>query len=212
MWFEYTLDCAKLAKKNNLYTVYVTNGYLSPEALDMIGPYLDAWRVDVKGFSDALYQNLAKITNWRGILEVAQRARTKWKMHVEVVTNIIPTMNDDDEQLGGIARWIYKELGEQTPWHVTRFHPNYLVADVPATPLAMLEHAYELGRKAGLKFVYLGNVPGHFSETTVCSNCGKPVVERTGYQTNVCGLNESSCKYCGTDLNFRVTSGGEKYD
>ena len=107
MWFEYTLDCAKLAKQNNLYTVYVTNGYLSPEALDIIGPYLDAWRVDIKGFSDALYQNLAKITNWRGILEVAQRAKTKWNMHVEVVTNIIPTMNDDDEQLGGIAGWIY---------------------------------------------------------------------------------------------------------
>jgi len=75
MWFEYTLDTAKLAKQNNLYTVYVTNGYLSPEALDMIGPYLDAWRVDIKGFSDKLYQNLAKITNWRGILETAQRAK-----------------------------------------------------------------------------------------------------------------------------------------
>ena len=209
MWFEYTLDCVKLAKQNNLYTVYVTNGYLSPEALDMIGPYLGAWRVDIKGFSDALYQNLAKITNWRGILEVTQRAKNKWKMHVEVVTNIIPTMNDDDEQLGGIARWIYKELGEQTPWHVTRFHPNYHVADVPATPLSTLEHAYEIGRKAGLKFVYLGNVPGHFSETTVCSNCGKPVVEREGYQTRICGLNDSSCKYCGTDLNFKVARGGK---
>ena len=209
MWFEYTLDCAKLAKKNNLYTVYVTNGYLSPEALDIIGPYLDVWRVDIKGFSDALYQNLAKITNWRGILEVAQRAKTKWKMHVEVVTNIIPTMNDDDEQLGGIARWIHDKLGEQTPWHVTRFHPNYLVADVAATPLATLEHAYELGRKAGLKFVYLGNVPGHFSETTVCSSCGKPVVERTGYQTNVCGLNDSRCRFCGADLNFKVNTGGK---
>jgi len=103
MWFEYTLDTAKLAKQNDLYTVYVTNGYLSPEALDIIGPYLDAWRVDIKGFSDKLYQNLAKIKNWRGILETAQRAKTKWHMHVEVVTNIIPTMNDDDAQLGGIA-------------------------------------------------------------------------------------------------------------
>ena len=209
MWFEYTLDCAKLAKQNHLYTVYVTNGYLSPEALDVIGPYLDAWRVDIKGFSGALYENLAKIKKWRGILEVAERAKTKWNMHVEVVTNIIPTMNDDDEQLNGIARWIHDKLGEQTPWHVTRFHPNYLVVDVPSTPLSALEHAYELGRKAGLKFVYLGNVPGHFSETTVCSSCGKPVVERTGYQTNVCGLNESRCRYCGADLNFKVNTGGK---
>jgi pyruvate formate lyase activating enzyme len=209
MWFEYTLDCAKLAKQNNLYTVYVTNGYLTPEALDAIGPYLDAWRVDIKGFSDTLYRNLAKIPNWRGILGVAQRAKKKWNMHVEVVTNIIPTMNDDDEQLNGIARWINNELGSETPWHVTRFHPNYQISDLPPTPLTTLEHAYALGRQAGLKFVYLGNVPGHFSETTVCNSCGQPVVERTGYQTKVCGLNDSCCRFCGTDLNFRVDRGGK---
>ena len=210
MWFEYTLDCAKLAKASNLFTVYVTNGYLSPEALDMLGPYLDAWRVDVKGFSDTLYQNLAKITHWRGILEVAQRAKKKWDMHVEVVTNIIPTMNDDDEQLNGIARWIHNELGEMTPWHVTRFHPSYEIANLPATPLATLEHAYDIGHKAGLKFVYLGNVPGHGSETTVCCNCGKPVIERTGYNTKVCGLLGSCCEFCGTDLNFKVKPKGGK--
>ena len=209
MWFEYTLDCAKLAKQNHLYTVYVTNGYLSPEALDTIGPYLDAWRVDIKGFSDSLYRNLAGITNWRVILDVAQRAKKKWNMHLEVVTNIVPTMNDDDEQLAGIARWINNELGSDTPWHVTRFHPNYRIADLPATPLATLEHAYTLGRLAGLKFVYLGNVPGHFSETTVCSSCGKPVVERTGYQTVVSGLKGSCCQFCGADLNFRVDRGGK---
>jgi pyruvate formate lyase activating enzyme len=209
MWFEYTLDCAKLAKQNNLYTVYVTNGYLSAEALDTIGPYLDAWRVDIKGFSDTLYRNLAKIPNWRCILDVAQRAKKKWNMHVEVVTNIIPTMNDDDEQLNGIARWINNELGSETPWHVTRFHPNYQISDLPPTPLATLEHAYALGRQAGLKFVYLGNVPGHFSETTVCNSCGQPVAERTGYQTRVCGLSDSCCRFCGTDLNFRVDRGGK---
>jgi pyruvate formate lyase activating enzyme len=208
MWFEYTLDSAKLAKQNDLYTVYVTNGYLSPEALDLIGPHLDAWRVDVKGFTDAFYQNLAKIKDWRGILSVAERAKKKWQMHVEVVTNIIPTLNDDDEQLNGIAQWIAKSLGTDTPWHVTRFHPNYHVEDIQMTPLATMEHAYDIGRKAGLKFVYLGNVPGHFSETTVCSKCGKAVVQRTGYDTHVCGLNQSCCAFCGTDLNFRTKTGG----
>jgi pyruvate formate lyase activating enzyme len=103
IWFEYTLDSAKLAKESGLYTVYVTNGYMTPEALDTIGPYLDAWRVDIKGFSDALYRSLAGIPRWRGILEVAVRAQEEWQMHVEVVTNIVPTMNDDDEQLKGIA-------------------------------------------------------------------------------------------------------------
>jgi len=209
MWFEYTLDGARLAKKNDLYTVYVTNGYLTPEALDLIGPYLDAWRVDIKGFSDALYQNLAKISHWRGILDVAVRAKTKWNMHVEVVTNIVPTMNDDEAQLTGIADWIATELGEQTPWHVTRFHPNYHAKNLPVTPLSTLEHAYDIGHKAGLKFIYLGNVPGHISENTVCCNCGKPVVERQGYQTRVCGLNGSLCKFCGSDLNFKFAGGGK---
>jgi pyruvate formate lyase activating enzyme len=82
-------------------------------------------------------------------------------MHVEVITNIIPTLNDDDEQLGGIARWIHDKLGDLTPWHVTRFYPQYQALDLPATPVATLEHAIEIGKKTGLKFIYAGNVPGH---------------------------------------------------
>ncbi len=204
MWFEYTLDSAKLAKENNLYTVYVTNGYMTPEAMDTIGPYLDVWRVDIKGFSDAFYRGLAKIPRWRGILEVAKRAKDKWNMHVEVVTNIIPTMNDDDRQLEGLASWIRDELGELTPWHVTRFYPHHNLMHLPPTPISALERAYEIGQKAGLKFIYAGNVPGHQSESTICYSCGKPVVQRLGYQTKVVGLEDSKCKYCGAELNFRT--------
>jgi len=185
MWFEYTLDSAKLAKKNNLYTVYVTNGYATPEALDAIGPYLDA-------------------ANWRGILEVARRAKAKWNMHIEVITNIIPTLNDDDQQLEGIARWIKDELGELTPWHVTRFYPQYQMLDFPPTPLSTIERAYEIGQKVGLKFIYAGNIPGHQSESTVCYSCGKTVVQRFGYQAKVVGLDGSKCKFCGAELNFRT--------
>ena len=209
MWFEYTLDSAKLAKQNSLYTVYVTNGYMTPEALDTIGPYLDAWRVDIKGFNDTVYRKLAKITHWRGILEVAKRAKDKWNMHVEVVTNIIPTMNDDDQQLEGIANWIRDELGELTPWHVTRFYPQHHMMDLPPTPVSTLEHAYDIGKKAGLKFIYTGNVPGHKNENTICYSCGKLIVQRFGYQTKVVGLEGSKCKFCGAELNFR-TSGAER--
>ncbi|MBL7165371.1 MAG: AmmeMemoRadiSam system radical SAM enzyme [Dehalococcoidales bacterium] len=212
IWFEYTLDGARLAKEKGLYTVYVTNGYLTPEALDIIGPYLDAWRVDVKGFTDSVYRRLARITHWREILEVAERAKTKWNMHVEVITNIIPTLNDDDEQLQGIARWIHDGLGELTPWHVTRFHPQYQMTELPSTPIATLEHAYDIGRAAGLRFVYLGNVPGHESESTVCYSCGKLVVARSGYQTNVVALNGSKCGYCGAELGFRMPGGGGHND
>jgi len=209
IWFEYTLDSARLAKENNLYTVYVTNGYATPEALDTIGPYLDAWRVDIKGFSDSFYRDLAKVPHWREILEVAQRAKDKWNMHIEVVTNIIPTMNDDDEQLEGIAHWIRDELGELTPWHVTRFYPHHHLMHLPPTPVSTLERAYDIGRKAGLKFVYAGNVPGHQSESTVCYSCGNFIVNRLGYQTEVVGLEDSKCKFCGAELNFRTPGAKE---
>lgn len=204
IWFEYTLDSARLAKENNLYTVYVTNGYLSPEAMDNIGPYLDAWRVDIKGFSDALYRDLARVPRWREILEVTKQAKNKWNMHVEVVTNIVPTMNDDDQQLEGIANWIRDELGELTPWHVTRFYPHHRMTHLPPTPISTLEHAYDIGQKAGLKFVYTGNVPGHKSESTICYSCGKSIIERFGYRTNITGLKDSKCGFCGVDLNFRT--------
>ncbi|MFC1967579.1 AmmeMemoRadiSam system radical SAM enzyme, partial [Chloroflexota bacterium] len=205
IWLEYTLDSARLARENGLYTVYVTNGYATPEALDAIGPYLDAWRVDIKGFSDALYRDLSGIPHWREIPEVTKRAKRKWNMHVEVVTNIVPTMNDDDAQLAAIAAWIRDELGELTPWHVTGFHPQYKTTHLPATPLATIEKALDIGRKAGLKFVYAGNVPGHPGENTVCYACGKLNVRRSGYMAEVTGMEDSRCKFCGAELNFRTT-------
>jgi len=204
IWLEYTLDAARLARKEGLYTVYVTNGYATPEALDAIGPYLDAWRVDVKGFTDSFYRQLARIPRWRGILEVAERAKSKWNMHVEVVTNIIPTMNDDDEQLRAIATWIKERLGELTPWHVTRFYPNHELQNIPATPVATLERAYGIGEKAGLRFIYVGNLHGHKGENTTCYSCGRLVVKRTGYETEIVGLDGSKCRFCGAELNFRT--------
>jgi len=203
IWFEYTLDMARLARGHGLYTVYVTNGYLSAEALDEIGPWLDVWRVDIKGFSDAAYERLAKVNRWKGILEVAERAKAKWNMHVEVVTNVIPTINDDDEQLRSIARWMVESLGPSTPWHVTRFFPMHHLQDVDPTPSKTLHRAVEIGRSEGLRFVYAGNISG-ISEDTVCYSCGNVAVRRSGYSTDVVGLDNGRCRKCGADLNFRV--------
>ena len=208
VWFDYTLDSAKLAKENDLYTVYVTNGYISEGALDMIGPYLDGYCVDVKGFSDKLYRDLAKVSNWRGILDMAERAKSKWGMHVEVVTNIVPSMNDDDEQLEGLAAWIRDRLGELTPWHVTRFYPQHEMLYLPPTPVAKLERAYDIGKAAGLKFVYTGNVPGHDGENTVCYSCGNKLIGRVGYNISIAGLQDSRCSFCGTELNVVNAGGG----
>lgn len=204
VWFEYTLDSAKLAKEAGLYTVYVTNGFMTPEALDEIGPYLDAWRVDIKGFSDEVYRKLARVSRWQDILKVASRAKHRWNMHVEVVTNIVPTLNDNPSELRAITSWIKDELGEMTPWHVTRFYPQYRMQHLPPTPIATLERAYDIGKETGLKFVYTGNVPGHSMENTYCYSCGRIIVEREGYTTQVIGLDGSRCRYCGAELNFRV--------
>jgi pyruvate formate lyase activating enzyme len=198
------LDSAKLAKQKGLYTVYVTNGFLTSEALDAIGPWLDAWRVDVKGFSDSLYQKLARVSGWRGILEVAERARKKWNMHVEVVTNIIPNLNDDEAQLYGIAQWIKEALGELTPWHVTRFYPQHKLDHISPTPVSTLERAYQIGKEMGLRFVYTGNVAGHALENTTCYSCDRVVVKRTGYEIEVVGVDsQGRCQFCGADLNIR---------
>ena len=206
VWFEYTLDGAKLAKKQGLYTVYVTNGFLTEEALDTIGPYLDAWCVDVKGFSDSFYVKLAKVSKWQGVLEVTKRAQQKWNMHVEVVTNVIPTMNDDEAQLEGIAHWIRDNLGPLTPWHVTRFYPQHQMQHLPPTPVAALELAYNIGKRAGMHFVYVGNLHVHDAESTVCYSCGKMVVHRIGYHTELLGLDDSKCHFCGAELNIKTKS------
>ena len=203
VWFEYSLDTAKVAKPAGLYTCFITNGYLTDKALDALGPYLDAFRVDVKGFTTEFYRKLASVTEWKGILDIAVRAKEKWDMHVEVVTNIIPTMNDDDEQLEALARWIVEDLGELTPWHVTRFIPYLELSHLPSTPVETLDRAREIGLAQGLRFVYVGNVPGHGAESTYCYDCGKLAIRRVGYQTRIVGVQDGKCAYCGADLNIR---------
>ena len=203
IWFEFTYEGAQLARVAGLYTVYVTNGYMTPEALDLIGPYLDAYRVDVKGFRDTFYRELARVPSVKGVLETAQRAKEEWNMHVEVVTNVIPSMNDDDEQLEDISRWIAGSLGPSTPWHVTRFHADHLLRHIPSTPISALERAYEIGRRAGLQFVYLGNVPGTDKENTICPACGRLAVRRLGYRTELAGMVDGRCAHCRADLNMR---------
>jgi pyruvate formate lyase activating enzyme len=201
IWLEYTIDTAKLAQEAGLYTVYVTNGYATEEAVDAIGPHLGAYRVDVKGFTDELYVKLANARNWRTILAAAERAQKKWGCHVEIVTNVIPTMNDDEAQLKGIAEWIRDSLGAATPWHVTRFMPYLELSHLPPTPVATLERAREIGLAAGLKFVYIGNVPGHASENTYCPNCGAVTIERSGYETLLKGVaDRCCCAACGEPL------------
>ncbi len=194
LWLEYTARTSELAKKEGLYTNYVTNGYMTKAALDLIGPHLDAFRVDIKGFSQEFYSKIAGINDFEPILENALRAKSKWDMHVEVVTNVIPGLNDSDIELGRLATWIATRLGKRTPWHVTRFTPYLELSDVPCTPVATLEKARQIGFDVGLLYVYTGNVPGHPGENTYCPKCGRVVIGRYHFELIAYNLETESEK------------------
>lgn len=200
IWAEYVLDAARACKDAGLYTVMVTNGYITQAGLDLIGPYIDVWRVDVKAYSDRVYRELCKARSVRPVLEAAVRARRYWDMHVEVVTNVIPTVNDDEDTLRGIASWVRSELGADTPWHVTRFFPYLELSHLPPTPVATLERAREIGVSEGLHFVYVGNVSIPGGEDTICPACGALAVRRDGFVVEDRHTRDGACASCGTPL------------
>jgi pyruvate formate lyase activating enzyme len=197
LFLEYTIDCARLAKERGLFTNYVTNGYITGEAFTLLAPHLDVWRVDIKGFTDRTYRRTGHVKGFRTILENTARAK-KLGLHVEVVTNIIPGVNDAEGELRGIAAWIGETLGPETPWHVTRFHPHHRLRDLPATPVGRLEEAREIGRGEGLWYVYLGNVPGHRWEHTYCHRCGERLIKRFVFEILESRLRNGRCPACET--------------
>ena len=200
IWIEYVRDVSRLAHEAGLYTVMVTNGYITLEGLDQLAGLIDVWRVDVKGFDDATYRTLCRVSGVKPVLEATERAKHVHGMHVEVVTNVVPAVNDDDAQLAGIADWIAGRLGEDTPWHITRFFPYLDFADLPPTPVATLRHAVTLGHEAGLHFVYLGNVREPGGEDTTCPACGGTAIVRDGYRVSRRATSSGTCSGCGRDL------------
>lgn len=200
IWIEYVRDVARLCREAGLYTVMVTNGYITADGLDLIGELIDVWRVDVKGFDDQQYRTLCHVPSVRPVLEAAERAKNVWRMHVEVVTNVVPGINDGEPTLRAIARWIAGGLGPDTPWHVTRFHPYLEFASVPATPIETLRRARAIGGEEGLRFVYLGNVDEPGGEDTLCPSCGAVAVARDGYTVHSRRTREGACLRCGTPL------------
>ncbi len=203
IWFEYTYDCARLAKGAGMATAYVTNGYITREALEIIAPYLDAFRVDIKAFTEEFYREIAS-AKLAPVLESAKYAR-ELGMHVEVVNLVIPTLNDAPEEIREMSKWIYDNLGADTPVHFTRFHPYYKLQDIPSTPLATLEMAHSIAREEGLNYVYLGNIAGTDYEDTFCPKCGELLIKREMFGIEVNKLdNKQTCPQCGEFINVRV--------
>lgn len=203
VFFEYTYDVARLAHAAGLGNVYVTNGYMSADAIDLLAapdepPLLDAANVDLKSFRDAFYRKECG-ARLQPVLDslVALCRRGVW---VEVTTLVIPGRNDSEEELRDVARFIVTEMGADTPWHVSRFHPTYHLLDAPPTPTATLVRAREIGLEEGLRYVYVGNVPGSEAESTFCPQCGERVIGRRGFQVTQTRLHGSACAFCGAEI------------
>jgi pyruvate formate lyase activating enzyme len=197
VWMEYAYDIARIAAERGIKNVFVTNGYMTSEALKDIQPYLDAANVDLKGFTEKHYRDVcgARLKPVLDTLKIMKQLGI-W---VEVTTLIIPTLNDSHEELRQIAEFILS-LGPETPWHVSRFHPTYKMLDLPPTPVQSIVRARQIGLEAGLRYVYSGNVPGDKGESTYCHNCGKVVIPRYGYQLGEIHLEDSRCEYCGAEV------------
>jgi pyruvate formate lyase activating enzyme len=195
VFFEFAYDTAKIAHQHQIRNIFVTNGYMTAEALEMINPYLDAANVDLKAFSDRYYKELcgAKLKH---VQETLRRMKS-YGILVEVTTLIVPGLNDDKGELQDLAGFIAHELGADTPWHISRFHPTYKLTDRPPTPVKTLTMAREIGLDAGLKYVYTGNVPGNTGENTFCYNCGEIVIERWGFQVGSLRIKDGKCSQCG---------------
>ena len=198
IYYEYARESAAIAHEAGIYNVFVSNGYISEEPLRQIAPMLDAANVDLKSFRDDFY---LKLTGARlePVLDTLRRMK-ELGIWLEVTTLIIPTWNDSDDELADIAYFIAHELGRETPWHISRFYPQYRLTDVPPTPVSTLSRARQLGQDAGLYYVYTGNVPGDKGESTYCYACGRPLIVRMGYRLVENHVVNGTCRYCNAEI------------
>lgn len=196
IFFEFAFETARLAREAGLLNIFVTNGYISQEALAMIAPYLDAANIDLKGFSEGFYRDIvhARLTEVLDSI-IEYRRQGIW---IELTTLIIPGLNDAEQDLQGIAAFIVENLGVDVPWHVTQFYPTYRLLDRPRTPVATLRLARDIGRAAGLHYVYEGNVPGEGGENTRCPSCSAMLIERYGFAIENNRIGKGACPDCGT--------------
>ncbi len=192
---ELALETAILAREQGLLNIFVTNGFMSTQLLEIFAPYLDAANVDLKAFNNKFYQKYcgARIEpvkeNIKKMIELG--------ILVEITTLLIPGLNDDPDDIKAMAKFIANDVGVETPWHISRFHPCYKMTDRPVTPLADLERVYNAGKTAGLKYVYIGNVPGQSWENTYCHSCEELLIERYAYNIKNHMEHKGKCPECG---------------
>ncbi|MEM2933636.1 MAG: AmmeMemoRadiSam system radical SAM enzyme [Methanocellales archaeon] len=196
VFFEFAYDCARLARESGIKNVFVSNGYTSEEAVRFIAPYLDANNIDLKG--DENFYRKVSGARLQPVLDTIKLMK-ELGIWVEVTTLVIPNYNDSEAFLRWAAEFI-KSIDPSIPWHVTQFYPTYKLLDQPRTPINTLRKAREIGLKAGLKYVYEGNVPGEGGENTYCPECGELLIERFGYILTRIKMKHSTCPKCGARI------------
>ena len=193
IYFEYAFEIARQAHQGGIKNIFVTNGYMTEEALKTIQPYLDAANVDLKSFREEFYKEVcgAKL---KPVLENLKQMR-QMGIWVEITTLIIPTLNDSDQEFEEIAQFIVS-LGREVPWHISAFYPTYKMLNLPRTPVSALHRARKIGINAGLRYVYCGNIPGEEGEDTFCPQCGRRVIERVGFRVAKNDVVNGACRHC----------------
>lgn len=197
VYLETALETAKIACREGLKNLFVTNGFMTPQAIDLMSPYLAAANVDLKSFRDEFYKKQCG-ARLDPVLDSLRKMKDEG-VWLEITTLLIPGLNDSTEELKDIAAFI-RALGPETPWHISRFHPQFKMLDTPSTPIASLRRACAIGKEAGLHHVYSGNVPGEEGENTYCSNCHKLLIRRYGFRIIDYSLSGHQCSFCGQKL------------
>jgi len=198
IFYEYLLDTARLAKKAGLLNVCHSAGYLNPQPLDALAEVLDAACIDLKSFDRLFYANLVG-GDLEPVLNTLKTLRRRG-VHLEVVNLVIPKFNDQPETIAAMCKWLRDELGPLTPLHFSRFYPMHQMQNHYPTPVSTLERARDTALKAGLKYVYLGNIPAHPAENTYCHGCGKLLIARRGYQVGEVHIKDGTCAFCGVKI------------
>ena len=195
---EYLLDIAVLGREHGLRSVLISCGFMNEYPLAEMCEKLDAIKIDLKGYSREFYRKVCDAELDPVLRSIKQVAKSN--THLEIVNLVVPTLNDSDEMLTGLADWVAGEIGPDVPVHFTRFHPDYRMLNLPPTPVATLERARDIAVDKGIHYAFVGNVPGHSGNQTYCPKCGKVVIERRGFFVRHKNLVDGKCKFCGEPI------------